>query len=562
MRKPMPVGVEDFEKLITEEYYYVDKTLFIKEILDQKADVNIFTRPRRFGKTLALSMLKYFFEDAYDWRGNKQDYSELFADTEIVKTGDTYLKHMGKYPVISLTLKSGKQSSFDDCIRALKSNLAGEFRRHSFIMQEGPWTKREKEKFEAYMDEEMEDDSYKDSLKFLSECLCKWYDKKVIILIDEYDVPLEGAYNYGFYEQMVDFIRGLFESTLKTNQFMYFAVITGCLRISKESIFTGMNNPDINSILSANYGEFFGFTDGEVHAMCKEYDLEDKYPEMKEWYNGYLFGGANVYNPWSCIKYIKDHIIERDYFPEAYWVNTSSNAIVKNLIYYADEEQKQAVENLIAGGTITIPVHEDITYDEVYENSDNLWNFMFFTGYFRKVKEHFVDTQRYVTLKIPNKEVEHIYKTKVLSWFEARVREMDRTALFTSVIKGDTALFTKELQAILKTTISFNDYYENFYHEFVAGVLTGMKDYVVKSNREGGEGRSDIFIKPIDREEVALVLELKVAESLAQLQEKAEEVIRQIKDRNYEQELLDDGYIKTKRYGIAFFKKNCLVISM
>ena len=561
MRRTMPIGVEDFEKLITEDYFYIDKTLLIRDILEKKADVNLFTRPRRFGKTLTLSMLKYFFEEAYDRRGNKLDHSKLFADKKIAQTGEMYVKHMGQYPVISLTLKSGKQSTFEGCIRAMKSNLADEFTRHRFILKDHVLTRKEKEKFEAYMNGEKSAEEFKESLKFLCQCMEAWYGKKVIILIDEYDVPLEGAYHYGFYDEMVDFIRGLFECTLKTNPFLYFAVITGCLRISKESIFTGLNNLDINSILSVNYGEFFGFTDDEVHAMCREYDLEDKYPEMKEWYNGYLFGDVNVYNPWSCIKYIKDHMARKDYFPEAYWVNTSSNSIVKDLIYHADAEQKQAVEDLIADGTITIPVHEDITYDEVYKSSDNLWNFMFFTGYLKKVDGTFDGLQKYMTLKIPNQEVKYIFREKVLSWFDEKIKEIDRSALFTSVVTGDAATFTRELKAILKTTISFNDFYENFYHGFVAGVLTGMNEYVVKSNREGGVGRSDIFIKPISREDTAIVVEFKIADSLEQLPKKAEEAIHQIIKNEYEKELLDDGYIRIRRFGIAFFKKDCLVIS-
>lgn len=560
MNKPLPIGVENFEKFSTEGYYYVDKTLLVKDIIDKKAVVNLFTRPRRFGKTLALSMLQYYFEAAYDWRGNYVDNSGLFDDKLISKAGEQYLKHMGKYPVISLTLKSGKQDTFEGCMIALRSQIADEFLRHNYILKDSPFTQKEIETYEAYRDERSSYEEYKKSLNFLCRCLEKWYGKKVIVLIDEYDVPLEGAYHYGFYDKMVGFIRGLFENTLKTNNSLYFAVITGCLRISKESIFTGLNNLDINSILSVNYGEYFGFTDREIQQMCEDYDLTDKYMEMKDWYNGYLFGNANVYNPWSSIKYIKDHIGKRDCFPEAYWVNTSSNSIVRDLINHADEEQKRAVEDLIAGGAITIPVHEDITYDEVYKSADNLWNFMFFTGYFKKVGESFVDTQRYVTLKIPNMEIKYIYKEKVLNWFDEKVKELDRSALFTAVINGDTATFTKELKAILQTTISFNDYYENFYHGFTAGVLTGIKGYVVKSNRESGDGRSDIFISPVDPEKEPIIIEFKIAQSIPSMKEKAEEALKQIVDKNYDQELLDEGYLSVRHYGIAFFKKTCLVL--
>ena len=561
MNQPLPIGIEDFQMLCSEEYYYIDKTIMIKELLDRKASVNLFTRPRRFGKTLTLSMLQYYFEDAYDKRGNKKDYSYLFADKAIAGAGEKYKRHMGQYPVISLTLKSGKQANFEDCMRALKSNLADEFSRHRYILQDSVMTEKERVVFESYMNREASNGEYKDSLKFLCKCLEDWHGKKVIVLLDEYDVPLEGAYHYGFYDEMVDFIRGLFEATLKTNNSLYFAVITGCLRISKESIFTGLNNLEINSILTVDYGEYFGFTEPEVMKMCQDYGLEDKFQEMKDWYNGYLFGKTNVYNPWSCIRYIKTHVSQRDAYPEAYWVNTSSNSIVRDLIERADDSQKQVIEDLIAGGEITIPVHEDITYDEVYKSEDNLWNFMFFTGYFRKVGEHFEDTQKYITIKIPNMEVKHIYKEKVLNWFQEKTKETDRTALFTAIVNGDTEGFTRELKGLLMQTISFHDAYESFYHGFVAGVLTGMKGYIIKSNREGGKGRSDIFIAPVDKEKEAYVLEFKIANSLQEMPDKAKEAIQQIIDRQYEQELLDLGYIKVKRYGIAFFSKNCLVLS-
>ena len=559
-KKPLPIGVENFEKLLNEEYYYVDKTLLVKEVLDMKSDVNLFTRPRRFGKTLALSMLQYYFEEAYDRRGNKKDNSYLFEDMLILKEGTRYTRHMGQYPVISLTLKSGKQSTFDSCMSSLIFNIADEYDRHSFILKDNVLNEVDKKMYEGFMNREKSPKEYKESLKFLCKCLEKWYGKKVIILLDEYDVPLEGAYHYGFYDEMVDFIRGLFEAAFKTNNSLYFAVITGCLRISKESIFTGLNNLDINSILSVNYGEYFGFTDREVQEMCAYYELEDKYDEMKEWYNGYIFGEANVYNPWSCIKYIKDHVTKRDAFPEAYWVNTSSNSIVKELIYRADDVIKKEVEKLIEWGTITIPVHEDITYDEVYDSMDNLWNFMFFTGYFRKVDEHFEIPQRYVTLRIPNWEVNYIFRDKVLRWFEEKVKETDRSLLFSSLVEGDTEVFTEELGKLLKSTISFNDYYENFYHGFVTGVLTGMKGYAVMSNREGGNGRSDLYVMPVSRRDTAMVIEFKIAASIADLENAAEKAIQQIIDKNYEQYLYDDGYIKTKRVGIAFFKKDCLVV--
>lgn len=561
MKKPLPIGVENFEILVTEGYYYVDKTLFIKELLDKKATVNLFTRPRRFGKTLTLSMLQHFFEDAYDRRGNKKDFRALFDGMAIMEQGEQYLHHMGHYPVISLTLKGGRQSTLESSFEMLIVEIAREFKRHEFILKDDFFGDADKKQYISFRDRTVTASEYKDSLRFLCECLQNYYDKRVIILIDEYDVPLEGAYSNGFYNEMVDFIREFLGSALKTNNALQFAVLTGCLRISKESIFTGLNNLDINSILSVQYGEYFGFTDKEVRTICDDYGLSDKYEEMKDWYNGYLFGQTNVYNPWSTLKYVKDHIEKRDCYPISYWANTSSNSIVRDLINRADQDTKEEIEKLIAGGTITIPVHEDITYDEVYLSPDNLWNFMFFTGYFKKIKEEFdeTDDKRYVTLQIANREVRYIFKEKVSGWFEQRVKEADRRVLFQAVTGGDADTFTRELQNLLKDTISFQDFYENFYHGFTLGVLLGMKEYSVKSNRESGDGRSDIFVKPVDRTKTAYVLELKMADSVADLENKTREAIQQIVDKNYEKELYDDGYIDVRRYGIAFFKKNCLV---
>lgn len=557
--QPLPVGVENFEKFYTEDYYYVDKTWFIKELLDQKAEVNLFTRPRRFGKTLTLSMLKYFFEDVYDSRGHKKSYRHLFEGKKIMDAGERYLRHMGQYPVIFLSLKSGKQSAFDSCMSQLRTALAEEFDRHSYILKEKILSPKEEMLYEAYRNETLSFDEYKKSLKFLCRCLEKCSGKKVIILLDEYDVPLEGAYVYGFYDQMVDFIRELFGATLKTNDSLYFAVITGCLRISKESIFTGLNNLEINSIMTAHYGEYFGFTEDEVMQLCENFDLKDKYEEIKDWYNGYIFGKANVYNPWSTICYVKEHLADRNAFPRPYWVNTSSNSIVKDLICRASEEAKGQIGALLDGKTIEIPLHEDVTYDEVYKNDTNLWNFMFFTGYFKKVSERFAGRKLYTTLKIPNGEIEYIFEEKVNSWFQESVQNTNREALFHALIENDSAALKKEINALLMSTISFHDTKENFYHGFLAGILTGIQGYLVKSNREGGTGRSDLFIKPLDHTKTAYVIEIKVAKSIPELVKETKKALRQVADRGYEQELYEEGYLRVERYGIAFFKKNCEV---
>lgn len=551
--KPLPIGVENFEEMIKKNYYYVDKSLFIKELIDKKGKVNLFTRPRRFGKTLLLSMLKSYFDTEGD--------AKSFTGLKIMDAGEWYTSHMNRYRVISLTLKSAKQMKLEDSMKMLRTEIAGQFSRFSYIAESGKLSDTDIEKYKKICSEKADYSEYKNSLKFLCECIYKATGTKVIILLDEYDVPLENAYYNGCYNEMIDFIRSLFESAFKTNDYLEFAVITGCLRISKESIFTGLNNLKINSILSDNYGEFFGFTDDEVESILSYYHLESKYDEVKEWYNGYTFGSVNVYNPWSSILYVDDHVANINRLPISYWANTSSNSIVKDLIERADDMAKNEIEKLIAGGTIEKPVHEDITYGEIYESQDNLWNFLFFTGYLKKVSEWFDDSNDRIMIKmcIPNREVRYIYREKILTWFEKKVKASDRTELFRGLLCFDAKTFENEIGKLLRQSISFNDYYENFYHGFLVGILTGLEGCIVKSNREGGIGRSDIYLKPLDMTKPGIVIEIKVADSMHNIGEKAQEALNQIIDKRYEEELLDEGYLETRRIGVAFFKKNCRV---
>ena len=558
--RPLPVGIDNFEMLITRGYYFLDKTLLIKELLDKKGAVNLFTRPRRFGKTLNMSMLQYFFEDAKNDKGEKLDNSYLFEGLKIMDMGENYLSHMGQYPVINLTLKGGKQPDFELAYVMLKRQIANEYKRHMCIL-DGDILEEDRQRYYNIMVEKADREAYIDALQFLSRCLEQYYGKKAIILIDEYDVPLENAYMCGFYDEMVAFIRSLFESALKTNGSLEFAVITGCLRISKESIFTGMNNLKIISILDEKYDEYFGFTDEEVKKICDEYQMPQKFDIIKNWYNGYLFGNANVYNPWSVIQFMDDLQDNPNRLPKAYWANTSSNSIVRKLIDVADEDTKMEIEELIEGKTIEKPIHEDITYDEIYKTMDNLWNFMFFTGYFRKVGERLDDRtkQIYVELTIPNEEVKYIFRTKVLGWFDEKVKARDRSKLFNALIHLEVETVEEEIVDMLLETISFNDAYESFYHGFLAGILSGMKGYIVKSNREGGTGRSDLFVKPVTRRKPAYVLEFKVAKKFNELDKAVDRALEQIEDKGYAKELEDDGYATVYRYGIAFCGKDCVV---
>jgi hypothetical protein len=551
--KPLPIGIDNFEKLITRGYYFIDKTMLIKDLLDNKSDVNLFTRPRRFGKTLNMSMLQYFFENSAN------DNSYLFENLDIMKEGESYVSHMGQYPVINLSLKSAKQPNFELAYISIKRRIAEEFERHEYILKDEA-LENKKERYLKILKEQGEEGDYIDSVYFLSECLEKYHKKKVIILIDEYDVPLENAFFEGFYDRMIAFIRSLFESALKTNPSLEFAVITGCLRISRESIFTGLNNLEIISILNKSYSEYFGFTERDLSVILNDYNLIEKKELIKNWYDGYIFGDIHVYNPWSVVRFVKDLVVDKNTIPTSYWANTSSNSIVKSLIERADIATKNEIEILIEGKTIEKPVHEDVTYDEIYDSLDNLWNFMFFTGYFKKINERISETnQKYITLEIPNEEVRCIFRTKVLRWFHETVKGKDISHLYTSIINGDANNFEFELGRLLMETISFNDAYENFYHGFVVGVLANMHDYIIKSNREGGTGRSDLFIKSASKRGVAIVIEFKIAKKIDDLEKRAQDALDQIKDKEYDKELESEGYKNIIKYGISFFEKDCYV---
>ncbi|WP_252234090.1 AAA family ATPase [Clostridium sp. ZS1] len=551
--KPLPIGVDNFEKLITRDYYYIDKTLLIKDLLDNKASVNSFTRPRRFGKTLNMSMIQYYFEK------REENNAYLFENLNIMKAGEEYISHMGQYPVINLSLKSAKQPNFELAFKCMKEEITNEFRRHEYILKSDKLN-NEKEQYLRIVKGDDEDGLYITSLKFLSQCLEKYHNKKVIILIDEYDVPLENAFFEDFYDKMIAFLRSLFESALKTNSSLEFSVITGCLRISRESIFTGLNNLNIVSILNDRYAEHFGFTDDEVKKILKDYKVEEKYGVIKEWYNGYIFGSTNVYNPWSVVKYVYDLLPNINAFPTSYWANTSSNSIVRSLIERADSVTKREIESLIEGKTIEKKVHEDITYNEMYDSMDNLWNFMFFTGYFKKVSERMdEEDNHYITLKIPNKEVKYIFKNKILKWFHDKVKVKDLSKMYSAIFSKDTQTFQKELNAMLRQTISFNDAYENFYHGFTLGVLANMHDFLVKSNIEAGDGRSDIFIKSLSIFEPCVILELKVCDKPKEIFKKCDEALAQIEAKNYEEELKEEGYENIIKYGISFYRKDCVI---
>mgnify|MGYP005774215213 FL=1 len=555
---PLPIGVENFEDLMTHGYYYVDKTLFIKELLDMKGKVNLFTRPRRFGKTLNMSMLRYFFE-----KGEK-DPEELFRGLKIMETGEKYLAQMGRYPVISVSLKSMKQYSYELAFEMLKKAVREEYGRHwEQVKTTGKLALSDQERYIRIRDLQGTEADYADSLKFLSECLYICTGRKSVILIDEYDVPLENAYFSGFYDGMVGLIRSLFESALKTNDYLEFAVVTGCLRISKESIFTGLNNLKVVSITNDTFAEHFGFTQEEVEKMLGDYGLEENLETVQKWYDGYRFGEIEVYNPWSVINYVDSCYKNKQAFAKPYWSNTSSNSIVRDLVEHADISVKQEIEGLIEGGTIEKPIHEDITYDDMHSTQDNLWNFLFFTGYLKKISQRQGGETIYMEMAIPNSEVRYIYKNAVLRWFEEKVEKKtekkELTPLYESLLKGDTEKMGEILSENLMETISFYDYQESYYHGFLAGLLRPIENYIVQSNRESGNGRPDILVRYPSVRGKAVILEIKVAKTYQELEKKCDQALWQIEEQKYEEGLRREGYKDILKYGIAFYKKECMV---
>lgn len=560
MKKALPVGVENFEDIVGQNYYYVDKTLFIKELLDLKEKVNLFVRPRRFGKTLNLSMLRYFFEDTGDGGRNARNKS-LFRGMKIMESGKGYTSQMGIYPVMNLTLKSAKQREFETAYYMLKTGIAAEFERHRTVVEQ----RREKlapKEYERYMDiagEKADDGEIRGSLQLFSRCMYKITGQKTVILIDEYDVPLETAYFGGFYEKMVDFIRSLFESALKTNDYLQFAVITGCLRISKESIFTGLNHLNIVSALDKNYSEHFGFTEEEVLQMMACYGVESRFPTMKEWYDGYVFGNTEVYNPWSVIKFLYDLNGDIRAFPRPYWINTSSNDIIKDLIARADRDTKGQIERLLDGGMLDVQIHEEITYEDMHSKGENLWNFLYFTGYLTKAEEYFRDRNIFLKLKIPNIEVTTIYENTILNWFKETIEKRDFRDLYHGLEEGNAEKVRDILSEQLFSTISFYDSAENYYHGFLAGILSQSENYLVKSNRESGNGRSDIMVRSPSLRGRSFILEVKVSGCIDDLEADADRALQQIYDKKYMEELRGEGYRRIDCYGISFFRKDCEV---
>ena len=547
--KPIPIGVENFKRLIDDGYYYIDKTLMIKDVIECKGMVKLFTRPRRFGKTLNMSMIQHYFEKT------DEDNSYLFEGLNISKAGEKYKSYMGQYPVITLSLKSMKQKSFEDAFSLFKKMISDEYLRHNSVLNSDKLTEKQKKEFLSIRDKESTNDVYLYAIRFLSECLKAVYGQNTIILIDEYDVPLESAYFGGFYDEMVNLIRSVFESALKTNDSLEFGILTGCLRISKESIFTGLNNLDVYSIINNEFSTAFGFTENEVAEIASSYGISQKNADVKDWYDGYRFGENDIYNPWSVLKYVKA-VIGGDATPLLpYWSNTSSNDIIRELIFNGGEETKSIIQELMNGKSIKKPIYEDITYRNVDINTDYIWSFLLFTGYLKQINSYLDGVTVYSEMVIPNKEIQSIYANTIMQWFKERVRTDGTSDLFEAIISGDTEAFEDKVNEWLLETISYYDSHENYYHGFLTGLITGRKGYLVKSNRESGLGRSDIMICEHQKRKLAVIIEIKVAGKFSELDMKCDEALRQIEEKNYEAELIEECYQNIIKYGVAFHQK-------
>ena len=562
----LPVGIDDFRKLRESEFYYVDKTRLIEQLLLNWSEVTLFTRPRRFGKTLNMSMLKSFFDIGTD--------EALFDGLYISGNKELCDEYMGKYPVIFLSLKGVEGLTYEEAFEAFVRIMGKEVNRVSFLADSDKLTQIEREQYKGLTimkNGRLAFDKEKliSSLQLLSQLLYKHYGKKTVILIDEYDVPLDKAFQNGYYNEMVSLIRGLFGQALKTNEFLQFAVLTGCLRISKESIFTGLNNFKVMSITDSRFDEQFGFTDEEVRKLLSDYGMDSHFDEVKEWYDGYHFGRADVYCPWDVINHA-DHLRDDgDAKPQTYWINSSGNSLVRRLINRADSSTKDEIERLIAGEAIEKVIRQDLTYDEIENSIDNIWSVLFTTGYLTKVGEvKLADSESYAyKLIIPNKEVREVFVLQIQEWFKAVVANDNDTMklLSKAILDKDETILARQLNIVMGRMISIldtkapDDMKENFYHGLLLGLLRGSNpEWLIRSNRESGDGFSDILIKP-ENPDLGIVIEVKYAKEFKKLDAACDAAMAQIKEKRYDETFRDEGRCDILAYGIAFCRKRCRV---
>ena len=554
-KKRLPVGLENFEQIIKDNYYYVDKTGLISELLRNGGMVNLFTRPRRFGKTLNMSMLEYFFSIEGD--------KSIFDDLEILKDPKLCDEYMGKYPVISVSLKGINAAAYEGAFDFAVQIMQRAAEAFQFLCDSECLSEHDKEAYKKLLDSNMSEAVFCSGLRRLSELLAKHYGTKVILLIDEYDVPLAKAFANGYYDQMVFLIRNLLEQALKTNSSLKLAVLTGCMRISKESIFTGLNNFTIFTIADVDFDEYFGFTDQEVRDLLTYYECTDKYESIKEWYDGYRFGNVDVYCPWDVVSYLRSLRTNKEAIPQNYWINTSSNAEVREFIRQSKNlTTKREIERLMAGESITKTIYPELTYKEMYESIENIWSVLFATGYLTQSGQ--VDARKF-KLRIPNLEIRDIFKTQIMEYFKESVeKDGDTLGRFCDALKnGEEKKVEAIFESYLKKTISIRDTFvrkamkENFYHGILLGILGVKEEWGVFSNQETGEGYSDILIET-ENSEMAILIEVKYAND-GNLEQACERALKQVKERKYDEELLENGVDKILKYGIACHLKRCKV---
>ena len=558
--KKIPVGIENFQDMRKFNFYYIDKTNLIEQLLDNWSKVTLFTRPRRFGKTLNMSMLRSFFELGTD--------KSLFDGLYISKNKELCEEHMGKYPVIFFSLKSVEGLKFENARYRIIEMIGREAQRYEFLAESDKLSENEKAQYKALIALDngkytMDDDILISGIQMLSHLLYKHYGQKTVILIDEYDVPLDKAFENGYYKEMVSLIRGIFGMALKTNDSLQFAVLTGCLRISKESIFTGLNNFEVLSILNTQYDEAFGFTDGEVKQILEDYDLSDHYPDVKEWYDGYHFGNTDIYCPWDVIRYCKNLCADPAALPEDFWSNSSGNAMVRRFIDKADIRTKNEIERLIAGEDIEKDISQELTYDEIDKSIENLWSVLFTTGYL--THKGCTESGRY-RLAIPNKEVRNLFIRKIREWFSDVTRNDGKTLeeFCNAFVDKDPRKIEQIFGDYLWNTISIRDTAtakakkENFYHGILLGLLGYKASWLIKSNAESGTGYSDILVEVPDNR-TGIVIELKYAED-GDMDAACSRALEQIEEKDYVDKLRQDGMRNFIKYGIACFKKDCKVV--
>ena len=559
--KKLPVGLENFREIQKSGFYYVDKTKLIEQLLENWSKVNLFTRPRRFGKTLNMSMLKSFFEIGAD--------RTLFDGLYISRNQKLCEEYMGKYPVIFLSLKGIDGLSFEAAKYRLTELIGVEAERFAFLADSEKLMENERSKYRAIIHlvngkYSMDEDMLVSSLQTLSQLLCRHYGQKAIILIDEYDVPLDKAFQHGYYKEMVSLIRGLFGQALKTNDDLQFAVLTGCLRVSKESIFTGLNNFKVYAADDVRYDEEFGFTNKEIKKLLANYNLQEHFGKVKEWYDGYRFGNADIYCPWDVINYVDDLVSDPNVQPKSYWINSSGNDLVKRFIEQADITTKDEIEQLIAGNAVEKRIRPDLTYNEIDNSIDNIWSVLFTTGYLTRLGKAENGVYKLI---IPNQEVREVFVLQIREWFNQTVanNRASTDKINQGFLEGEVETIQQELTMFLGETISVfdtkarNEEKEIFYHGILLGILKNYSGWVVKSNRESGDGFADILLKPRNPD-AGIIVELKYVRSLNDLDQACERALEQIEDRRYDTELREDGRNDILAYGIAFCRKRCKVV--